>query len=445
MAEPTAPAARGWWFILLLGLVYMFNFVDRTIVSVLGESIRRDLALSDLQLGLLGGFSFAIFFAALGIPLARLAERISRVRIIVAVTALWSLATMASGLATNFVQLLAARIGVAVGEAGLTPSLVSMLSDRFPPERRAAAFSAIALGAPIGSAVAALVGGAIAKEHGWRAAFVAVGLPGLALALLLLLTIREPVRHAAGDAASAPGFGETLRHLGRSPAFIHLTVASGFVGLVGFGLNLFLIPLLVRRYGLDLAQAGAIFAGTVSLATALGTMTGGLVADRLGRRDVRWFGWAPAILLAFALPLYVVAILQDDWRWLVGLMFLASGSLYAFLPTIMTVTQRLVPPRMRASAAAFHAFGQTVAGLGIGSVTLGWLSDRLATRAFPGDYARACLSAPRPLPAACTHASAEGLQHAMIAVGCVLLVAIVHYLLAARALAREVRDEPLQS
>jgi MFS family permease len=430
---------RGWWFIGLLGLVFMFNFVDRTIISVLGEAIRRDLQMSDLQLGLLGGLSFALFYGGLGIPLARLAERRSRVRIIAAVTAIWSVMTALSGLAGSFVQLLACRAGVAVGEAGFTPALVSMLSDRFAPSRRAAVFSMIALGAPLGAAVAAVGGGMLAKEFGWRTAFLVLGVPGLVLALLVLLTIPEPARLRAGAADTAPGFGAVLARLRQSHAFLTLTAASGLVGFVGFGLNLFLIPLLVRRYGLDLAQAGAIFAATVSLATMLGTLAGGFAADALGRRNVRWYGWAPAVLLTAALPLYVAAILQDDWRRLVGLMFLASAALYAFLPAIMTVTQRLVEPRMRASTAALHSFGQTVVGLGVGSVTLGWLSDRLAAQAFAGEYAALCLGK-KPLPAGCIEASAHGLQYAMIAAGGVLVPAIGLYLLAARALPQEIRD-----
>jgi MFS family permease len=439
---PNEVAARGSarWFILLLGLIYVFNFIDRTIVSVLGEAIRRDLHLNDVQLGTLGGFSFALFFAALGIPLARLAERRNRIGIIAAVTALWSIMTALSGAAANFVQLLLCRVGVAIGEAGLTPSLVSMISDRFPPERRAAVYSMITLGASIGSATAAILGGMVAKAFGWRVAFFAMGLPGLLLALAVFLAVPEPVRRKAGNPSDTPSFGAVLRRLGRSPAFLHLTVGSGFVGLVGFGLNLFLIPLLVRRYGLDLAEAGGIFAGTVSFATILGSLSGGLVADRLGRRDVRWYGWAPALTLTVALPFYVAALLQDDWRWLVALMFVACVALYAFLPAVMTVTQRLVEPRMRASAAALHAFGQTVAGLGIGSISLGFLSDRLAARAYVGDYAAQCVRGAPPLPAGCRAAAAEGLQHAMIGAGAVLLIAILHYLLAARALPAEIRD-----
>lgn len=427
------------YFIVLLGLIYMMNFVDRTIISIAGEAIRRDLNLSDLQLGLLGGLAFSLFYAALGIPLARLAERRSRVGIIASVTAIWSVMTALSGAASSFAQLLLCRMGVGVGEAGFTPALISMLSDRFPEDRRASAFSTIAIWVSVGAAVSATIGGWVVQNYGWRTAFVAMGVPGLVLAVVLKLTIAEPVRRNAGDAGSTPSFGAVLRKVGRSPAFLYLTAASGLVGMVSFGLNLFMIPLLVRRYGLDIAQAGMIFAGSLSLAMAIGNYSGGRAADWLGRRDVGWFGRAPAMLLVISLPLYVLAILQSDWRWFMVLMFFSAASLNAFLPAIMTVTQRLVEPRMRASAAALHAFGQTVAGLGIGSVALGWLSDRLATQAYAGDYRAECLRG--SVRGACGEASAQGLQHAMMAAGSVLLGAIFFYLRAAHAVRREIPNE----
>lgn len=436
IGKPKPAVGSERYFIVLLGLIYMMNFVDRTIISIAGEAIRRDLNLSDLQLGLLGGLAFSLFYAALGIPLARLAERRSRVGIIATVTAIWSVMTALSGAAGSFTQLLLCRMGVGVGEAGFTPALVSMLSDRFPEERRASAFSTIAIWVSVGAAVSATIGGWVVQNYGWRTAFVAMGLPGLVLALLLKLTIAEPVRRNAGDAGTTPSFGAVLRKVGRSPAFLYLTAASGLVGMVSFGLNLFMIPLLVRRYGLDIAQAGMIFAGSLSLAMAIGNYSGGRAADWLGRRDVGWFGRAPAMLLLVSLPLYLLAILQSDWRWFMVLMFFSAASLNAFLPAIMTVTQRLVEPRMRASAAALHAFGQTVAGLGIGSVALGWLSDRLAAQSYAGDYRAECLH--RAVIGPCAQASAQGLQHAMMAAGAVLVGAIVCYLRAAHALRREI-------
>jgi predicted MFS family arabinose efflux permease len=419
----------------------MFHFVDRTIIAVVGEAIRRDLGLSDLQLGLMGGLAFSLFYAGLGIPLARLAERRNRVRLIAFVTTLWSVMTMLSGAAGSFVQLLLCRMGVGVGEAGFTPALVSMISDRFEASRRAVVFSLIALGVPIGGALAAVLGGAIAQSFGWRMAFVVVGLPGVALALILFLTVREPARIAAGDASDTPSFGAVLKRVGRSPAFLHFTCGSGLVGLVGFGLSLFLIPLLVRVHGLPLPQAGLIFALSFSLATAVGTTAGGYVFGALCQRDQRWSGWAPALAITIALPFYLAAIHQSDWRILVALLFVATVALYAFLPAIMTVTQRLVEPRMRASAAALHSFGQTVAGLGIGSVLLGFLSDRFAARAYAGDYARQCLEATGERAPDCLAASASGLQQAMMAVGSVLLIAIYNYIAAARRFPAEGVDE----
>ncbi|WP_404477308.1 spinster family MFS transporter [Novosphingobium sp. BL-52-GroH] len=431
-----APKDR--WFLALLGAIFMINFVDRTIIAVVGEAIRRDLQLSDLQLGMMGGLAFSLFYAVLGIPLARLAERFNRVRLIVVVTILWSMMTALCGAAGGYLQLLLCRMGVGVGEAGFTPALVSMISDRFPVGRRALVFSLIALGAPLGSAIAAVAGSEIAQAFGWRWTMVAVGAPGLVLALLLFGTIPEPERKDAGERAQTPPFGEVLRRLGRSPSFLHLTCGSGLVGLVGFGTNLFLIPLLVRRFGLPLSQAGLIFAMSFSLATMVGQVVGGNVASRLIERDIRWGAWAPAATVGLALPLYLLALYQSDWRVLVGFLFMATALLYAFTPAVMTVTQTLVEPRMRASAAALHAFGQTVAGLGIGSVALGYLSDLLADYHFSGDYAATCLGQhAAAVPAQCLVASATGLQQSMLISASVLAVAVANYLAAGKNLLRE--------
>ncbi len=428
------------WIILLFGLTYMFNYIDRTIVSVLAEAIRNDLRLSDLELGLLGGLAFSLFYAVMGVPIARLAERRSRVKIIAVVTALWSLMTMLSGAAGNFWHLLLCRMGVGVGEAGFTPALVSYVSDRFSAARAAAAYSLIALGTMAGGATAAIVGGWIAANYGWRVAFVAVGLPGLLLAALIWFTIPEPERTGQAADQSPPPFMAVVRHLLRSPAFMLLTAGSASVNVVGFGLTLFLIPLLVRVHGFDLQQAGLAFAICFSLGSALGTLTGGLTAARLGERDVRWFAWAPALLLCVGLPAYLAAIYQEDWRVLLGLMFVASFTLVAFLPTIMTTTQRLVESRMRASTAALHTFGVIALGLGTGVTLLGYLSDRFAAAHYGPDYESCLQVAADAQSAACTAASAAGLQQGMFAVGAFLLLSIMLFALAGRTLRRELKD-----
>jgi predicted MFS family arabinose efflux permease len=418
----------------LLGLIYMCNFIDRMIISVVAEPIRREFGLGDFQLGIMGGAAFALFYGSVGIPLARLADRLSRVGIVAVATAMWSVMTMLSGTAGSYAHLLLARMGVGIGEAGFTPPVVSMISDRFAPEQRATVFSLIAVGVSVGGSIGALGGGAIAQAYGWRMTFLVMGLPGLALAVLLWLTIAEPVRQS--DGADAPAFIAVLRKAGGSRAFVSFTLGSGFVALVGFGLNLFLIPLLVRRFGFDLRQAALIFALTFSLATALGGVAGGLLADRYAATDTSRYGSAPMLATALALPLYLLAIHQNDWRIMAGLLFAATFCLYAFLPAIMTVTQRLVEPRMRATAAAIHAFGQTVFGLGAGSAFLGLMSDRLAGWHYGSGYKSECLIG--KASAACAAASGTGLQQALLLLGLFLLLAIGCYRIAARAIGAEI-------
>lgn len=428
---------RDWWFIFLFGAIYMFNFIDRMIISVVGEPIRREFGLSDLELGVMGGVAFALFYGGIGIPLARLAERVSRVGIVATATALWSMMTMLSGAAGNYWHLLLARMGVGIGEAGFTPPVVSLIADRFAPEKRATVFSLIAVGVSVGGAIGALGGGWIAQYHGWRMAFLVMGAPGLVLALLLWLTIKEPARQNADN--PAPAFGVVLRRVGKSPAFVSFTFGSGIVALVGFGLNLFLIPFLVRRFGFDLKDAAITFALTFSAATALGGVVGGMLADRFAAHRHKRYGLLPMATSALALPLFLAAIDQDDWRLMAVLLFAATFCLYAFLPTIMTVTQRLVEPRMRATAAAIHAFGQTVFGLGLGSVFLGWMSDQLARSHYGKGYAAKCLSRHAGAPSAeCAAASGNGLQQALMLLSLFLVLAVASYWVASRHIENEI-------
>lgn len=429
-------SGRDWWFISLFGTIYAFNFIDRMIIAVVGEPIRQEFGLSDFQLGIMGGAAFALFYGGIGIPLARLAERFNRIGIVATATAFWSVMTILSGAATSYIQLLLARMGVGVGEAGFTPPVVSLIADRFPPERRATVFSSIAVGVSVGGAIGVLAGGWIAQTYGWRWAFVAAGAPGIGLALLLWLTISEPVRLNAGQ--TAPPFGAVLRRVGKSRAFVAFTLGSGMVALVGFGLNLFLIPLLVRRFGFDLAEAALTFAFTFSAATALGGVVGGLAADRFAASKYQRYGILPMVSTAFALPLFLAAIYQDDWRIMAVLLFASTFCLYAFLPTIMTVTQRLVEPRMRATAAAIHAFGQTAFGLGLGSAFLGYMSDVLATARYGQQYASQCFGGGESASASCAEAAGTGLQQALLMLALFLLLAIVCYWLAARSISAEI-------
>lgn len=427
------------WFVFIFGLTYTLNYIDRTIISVLAEPIRRDLNLGDFEVGLLGGFAFSIFYAVVGLPIARVAERRHRGRIIGGVTFLWSIMTALSGAVSSFFQLLLCRIGVGIGEAGFTPALLSLTSARYSASKSAAVFSLIALGTTLGSAIAAVGGAWVAQHYGWRVAFVVVGAPGILVAFLIWLTIDDDERTALREQPPVAPLRAVLGQLVKSPAFLFLTGGSSLTNMTLFGLSLFLIPFLIRRHGFELSEAGLAFAVTFSLATFLGILSGGLAAARLSQRDLRWFGWAPAIALSFSLPLYLIGIAADDWRILIAGIFFSSILLSAFPPSVMAVTQRLVEPTMRASTAAVHTLGTIVIGMGVGSLILGFMSDQFASSSFMGDYGAQCRSAVQhTLSSECQLAAAKGLQLALFAQGVFPAMAILLYLVGARHIPKEI-------
>lgn len=427
----------------LLLVVYMFNFLDRIILSTLGEAVKRDLALSDLQLGLLGGVAFAFFYSTLGVPIARLAERYSRAKIIWVSLGVWSLATAACGLAQNYWQLLFARATVGLGEGGYTPSVVSLISDYFPAGARASAYSIIVMGLPLGSLIGAAAGGWVAMEYGWRMAFVIIGLPGVALALLVALTLREPLRgYSDGRIADAkpPSMGAVLATLWEKRSFLHLTLGAALVGFVSYGMNLFLIPYLMRAHGLGLAQASSVFGLLMGAAMAVGILGGGYISDWFGRRNIRWYGWLPAILLTIAWVLYAAAYMQANWGITILLILIASPVFYGVLPATQMTCQGLVQPRMRASTSALHGLAGSLIGLGLGPLAVGWASDLFAGNAFAaGDFAALCRpgTAVGTLLSQCTAASGEGLRLSLLLMSLGLPWAALHYYMGAKRLAED--------
>lgn len=423
----------------ILLFVYTLNYSDRVLVSAIGEAIRADLALNDSQLGLLGGIAFALFYAVMGIPLARLAERYNRVKLISVTVVLWSAATAVCGVATNFWQLLLGRVGVGVGEAGFFPSVMSLISDCFPPHRRASAYSVVVLAVPLGSAIGAAGGAWIAQAYGWRAAFLILGAIGLPTAALAWLSLPEPPRGFSENRivaeTTAPPLTAVLRALVRKPSFIYMTAASGLLGFGLFGMNLFLVPLLVRLHGLSIGEAGSVFAGAVGIASAIGIGIGGVSVDTLGRRDLRWYLWLPAIALVLSTPVYVAGLLQSDRTAMISLIFIGSIAFYSFLPTTTSITMSLVEPRMRASTTAIHNLGASLFGMGLGPLTLGVISDRLSQRAF-GSSAYSTLCSHPALAAAgrtqCQSAAALGLQQSLLICASVFLASALMFVLAAR-------------
>ena len=385
-AERPAEFGSGYqrYALALLLLVYIFNFVDRQIVTILMEAIREEFQVSDFVLGLFGGTSFAIFYATLGIPIARWADRGSRRSLIALALAVWSLMTALQGMARSFLFLAAARVGVGVGEAGCSPPAHSMIADYFPPNRRATALGIYAMGIPIGSAIGLIAGGWIREALGWREAFMIVGLPGLLLAVIVRLTLKEPTRGyydgaepAKAQEDSTESIVDVMKFLARRRSFLHLAFAGALHAFFGYGAASFVGPFFERVHGFEPAELG-LWLGLISLTTGVaGTFLGGFVSDRIAHRDVRWYAWLPGIATIAAVP-FVFAYYLWPERYMalvIGMAPSLLGGMYLG-PTFAT-TQAMVPPRMRAQASAVLLLILNLIGLGLGPSFVGILSDWL--------------------------------------------------------------------
>lgn len=371
-------------FVLLL--IYVLNFVDRQIVNILAEPIKRDLQISDTQLGLLTGFAFAVFYAVLGIPIARYADRpgADRVRLISLALTAWSAATAVCGLARTFPQLVLARIGVGVGEAGCSPAAISLIADSVPASRRASAFALYGLGVPIGSLIGLTAGGALNDAFGWRMAFMVAGLPGIAVAAIAFLTLNEPRRRApriADDRSSPiPGMWRSLAELAGSRVIVQLVIGASVIAFLSYGKAVWTAVYFIRRFDLTTTQVGLWLGLGAGLAGVAGTWAGGALAERLGRRDPRLILAAPIAGMLVAVPIYMIAYRLDDWR--VGIVLLAIPTALSgmYFGPLFAVLQGLVEQRSRATVVAAVSFCQNLIGLGLGPLFFGILSDLLRTR-----------------------------------------------------------------
>ncbi|MBX7248917.1 MAG: MFS transporter [Caulobacteraceae bacterium] len=439
--------------LLILVIVYTSNFIDRQIIGTVAQAIKADLKISDTEIGLVSGIAFALLYSLLGIPIARLAERFNRVTIISVSLALWSGFTAACGLATNFLQLFLMRIGVGIGEAGCSPAAQSLLSDYYSPRKRATALGIYSLGIPLGSLFGALLGGKIAMEFGWRYAFFIVGLPGLLLAVIAKLSLKEPVR-GGYDAApvagsSAPSLFAVFKSLFGRPTFRHMAIGATLSSFAGYGVAFFAVPFLLRGpFGLDVATAGGAYGLVGGVAAAAGVFLGGFITDWIGRHSTRGYAVVPGLGFLAAAPLYVLAFQQTT---LVGIGAYVIAPLvlhYLYLGPTFAVTHNLVDPRMRATATALLFLPINLVGLGVGPVFVGRLSDFMANRAFAahnlGDFSAVCpggsaaAGAAAELAAACGAASFDGVKAAItITAGVFYGWAALHYLLAARTVKRD--------
>lgn len=377
-AVPTGVRTTLW----ILLVVYIFNFIDRQIVNILAEPIARDLKLTDTQIGLMTGLAFALFYTVLGLPIARYADRptTSRPRLIALALAVWSGMTALCGLAQNYSQLLLARIGVGVGEAGCTPAAHSLISDIVPKERRASALAFYALGIPIGTLLGMIIGGQLADAVGWRRAFVVVGLPGVGLALVVVWLLKDPRRAGADDrAGTVPQMatGATLRAIFGSRALVLLMIAASLAAFLSYGKTTWATIFFQRTHGLTPGQVGLYFGLVNGVSAILGTWLGGKIADRWGATRRRHVLTAPALGLAVAAPLAYFGYSAPTWQSALVILTLPTllNSLY-YGPTYSAV-QGLVAPQARAMAAAVLLFFQNLIGLGLGPLFFGMLSDVL--------------------------------------------------------------------
>jgi predicted MFS family arabinose efflux permease len=367
----------------MLSVVYAVNLMDRQLLAILLEPIKQDLAISDTALGFLTGFAFAIFYATAGIPIARVADRGSRRDVIAIGLVLWSIATAACGLARSFAHLAVARIGVSVGEAAGSPPAHSLISDYFPPERRATAIAIYTMGANVGIMLGLLLGGLLADLYGWRQTFFFIGLPGVALALLVRFTLREPPRGASegrSDVGAAPPLPDVLRYFMRLRTYRHVCIATALYNFASYGFLAWVPTFLIRVHDMSATEVGASIGPIAGLAGAAGTLTGGTLGDRLGRRDARWRMWLPAIGGLGTAPFLFAFLLIEDTSLAVlcyipisyfGAMW--SGPTYA-------IVQGLSKLRMRAMAAAILIFVLNLFGMGLGPQIVGVLNDLLHAR-----------------------------------------------------------------
>jgi predicted MFS family arabinose efflux permease len=450
--HPLLSSRNKLWLVAVLLAVSTLNFADRAVLAVLAEPIKQDLKLTDSEVGMLQGLGFAILYSLLGLPLGWLAERVSRKRLIAVCVAVWSLTSAACGLASSFAGMLLGRIGVGVGEAGFQPAAYSLLADHFKADRRGSVLGIITLGAPFGFLFGQSVGGLVAANWGWRAAFFAVSAPGLIVALVVWLSLREPPRGLADGGRTVdapPPLKAVLQELWSKRAVRHLLV--GFT-LASFGMTAvaqFVLPFYLRGFGLPIAVAGAAFGTVAFTSNGLGMLVGGFGGDHLARRDPRWAMWAPAAVLVLAAPGYLAAFASAGPWQSMALIWVANLLLTCHLAPTLSTVQNLVGPRTRAFAAAVFGVAAGLIGGGLGPTLLGVASDLFASHHFHGaDFIAACpggraaAGAAAGLDAACRQASTHGLRDALMSVQVVFVWAALHYLFAARTLRQDLYAAP---
>ena len=407
----------------LLTVVYTFNFVDRQLLSILQESIKADLLLSDQQLGLLTGFAFALFYTVAGIPIARYADKNNRRNVVAIAIALWSFMTAISGLVQNYLQLLLARIGVGVGEAGGSPPAHSMISDIFPPERRASALAFYSMGINFGILFGFLAGGWLNEFFDWRVAFFVVGAPGIVVALFVRYTLREPIRglmEDRQDVATDTPFPEVLNLLWSRLSFRHLAIGGALNAFAGYSSSNWTASFMIRSHDMSTGELGTWLALIMGVGGAIGVFWGSYIAERLAKFDVRWYMWMPTITGMICVP-FMIATYVVEGAYTALIVSIVPGILFnVYLGNSLAMTHALVGLRMRAVASAILFFLINLIGMGLGPWGVGLLSDMLSSEL-----------------------GSESLRYAMLyLLPAVMGWSAVHFLLASRTLQKDLEAAP---
>ncbi len=401
---------KGMAIIILLVLINIVNFIDRQLPFILMNSIKIDLGLTDTQIGLMAGLTFAIVYSVMGLPLAWLADRWSPRKVLVIALSFWSVMTALGGLATSFLHLAAARVGVAGAEAASTPTSHAFISRSFAPSRRALTLALFSLGVPIGSTLGLVLGGWINDLANWRVAFFIVGLPGLALAVIAWFVLPELGKTKGEPKLAMPYWGD-VAYLFRLRSFRNMALASSLYAIGSYAMNVFASSFFIRVHGLTTAQAGMAFGLAFGLGGGLGTFAGGYFGDKIGLKDPRWRQWIPAIGQLLSAPTAAVTWLcGETWLSIVALILTYFFGLLYFAPSFATA-QMLAPDRMRATSSAVLLFCLTLVGSSVGPIVVGKVSDMLVP----------------------TY-GATSLRYAMALMVVTMLWSAWHYHLAARAL-----------
>jgi predicted MFS family arabinose efflux permease len=386
--------AHRWYVLLVLTAVYVSNVADRYVISTLIEPIKAELHLSDSAIGFLTGTALALFYTILGLPLGALADRtLRRGRMLAICTAIWSVMTAACGLAASFGQLLLARIGVGIGEAGGTPASQSMIADLFPRSERVLAATLFAVGAAVGSMLGSSVGGLISDLFGWRSAFFALGVPGLIVATIVALTVREPTRTHTGTEVRVVPWRETLCFIVSQRSLLHVLVGSTVCTFWTWGLLWWTPAFLARSHHLTTGEAGAFLGYVTGIGGTIGAVLGGALLFGAGKRSPRWQCWIMSIITLLGTLASIVAYSTQDLHVAKAMFWCFAPVGYLYLVPAFSWIQNLAQPRMRGFVCAIFLFGANLANLALAPQLIGVASDIVAAHsADPRESLRAVLT-----------------------------------------------------